>query len=43
MRDTVLEILKDIRDDIDFENETALFLLTQYVKVRWKNSIRLLI
>ncbi len=24
MRDTVLEILQDIRDDIDFENETAL-------------------
>lgn len=24
MRDTVLEILQDIRSDIDFENETAL-------------------
>lgn len=24
MRETVLEILKDIRSDIDFENETAL-------------------
>ena len=24
MRDTVLEILQDIRGDIDFENETAL-------------------
>lgn len=24
MRDTVLEILQDIRNDIDFENETAL-------------------
>ncbi len=24
MRDTVLEILQDVRSDIDFENETAL-------------------